>query len=234
MDRIPLPEPHSKTGAAIREIIFGIEDGLISMLGIVLGVAGGTGSAGLVIIAGIAAIFAEAISMAAGAYLSTKAQLEFYHREMEREKREMRDIPEVERKEVRDIYQKKGFKGAELERVVDVITANKGRWLRVMMREELGLVPENLHPLRDGAVIGLAAVFGGICPLAPFFLLPIGAASITAVVVTIVALFGAGVAKTRVTAGSWVRSGLEMAIVGGLAAAAGFAIGWLLGVGPVH
>src|SRR3989338_7446533 len=133
---------HSSRGRAIREVVFGGNDGLVTTLGFLMGVYGAINDQRIIIIAGIAEAAAGALSMATGAYLSSKAEREHYEREMRREILEMREMPEQEREEVRRIYRAKGFVGAELEMVVERITANPRVWLKMMMEEELGLIAE--------------------------------------------------------------------------------------------
>src|SRR3989338_4655258 len=122
-------------GTALRDVILGGQDGLVNVLGVILAIAVATSEARIVIIAGLAATFAESVSMAAVAYTSTKAARDFYRSEREREQREIETVPEVERKEVRNIYFKKGFRGGLLGQIVSKITSDKKLWLELMMRE---------------------------------------------------------------------------------------------------
>jgi VIT1/CCC1 family predicted Fe2+/Mn2+ transporter len=200
------------------------------VLGIVLGVASATQDKFIVLIAGLVATFAESISMAAVAYTSARADQDHYRRELENEKWEIENKPEVEEEEVRLIYMKKGFKGQELEQMVKSITSNKQVWLSVMMSEELGLTPvENVTPVKDAFVVGISATVGSVIPLIPFFLLSAQEAIPVSLVVSTLVLFGVGAYKAKITVGSWVKSGLEMAIVGMVAAISGYLIGTWLG-----
>ncbi len=113
-------------------------------------------------------MFAGAISMAAGTYLSTKSQKEFYESELAREKREMEELPEIEAQKIRDIYKEKGFGGKELELVVKRITFNKDIWLKVMMEEELGLHGRFENPVRSMLVMGLAFFVGALVPISSY------------------------------------------------------------------
>lgn len=216
----------SDEGSFLRQIILGGQDGLVNVLGVLLGVASGTSDTGIVIIAGLAATFAESISMAAVAYTSSKAEQDFYRKEFEREKREIRELPEVETEEIRLIYMKKGFRGSQLNSIVKKITSDQKVWLQVMMQEELGLSEsEKVNPLREGIVVGLAALAGSLVPLIPFFLLPLQSAVIASLAVSIMALFAMGAYKGKLTLGDWMRSGFEIAVIGMIAAIAGYAIG---------
>ena len=127
----------------IRDFILGFQDGLVNTLGLVLGVASAVQETRIILISGLAATFAESISMAAVAYTSSKAAHEFYQSQVEKEKKEIKEIPHMEVQEIRDIYYKKGFRGKQLEHIVKKITSNKKLWLETMMAEELKLVPED-------------------------------------------------------------------------------------------
>ena len=127
----------SSTGYNLRDVILGGQDGLVNVLGIILAVATAVSDVRIVLIAGLAAAFAESVSMAAVAYTSTKAARDFYRSELEREKREMKEMPLQETREIRQIYARKGFSGPLLSAIVKKITSNKKLWLKTMMEEEL-------------------------------------------------------------------------------------------------
>lgn len=225
-----IPEPHSTgTGSKLRDYILGSQDGLVNVLGLVLGLAIATRDARIVLIGGLAAAFAESIAMAAVAYTSSKAVRDFYLKEVEREKREIEDVPEVEKEEIREIYRKKGFTDEELEMIVSRITSNKEVWLDTMMTEELRLFPEGYErPALNGITVGIASLLGSFLPLAPFIFLGVANAILTSVALSLIALFIIGAIKARLTVGSWIRSGIEMGIIGIVAALAGYVIGILL------
>ena len=215
----------------IRDFILGFQDGLVNTLGLVLGVASAIQSTKIVLISGLVTTFAESISMAAVAYTSTKAAHEFYESQLEREKKEIKEIPHMEVQEIRDIYHKKGFRGRQLESIVRKITSNKKLWLETMMADELKLFPEDYEkPLKSAAIVGLSAVIGSLVPVVPFFMFNVKLGMAYALVLSIAALFIVGSAKAKVTIGDWKKSGLEMAIVGTVAALVGYFVGSLLGV----
>ena len=215
----------------IRDTILGFQDGVVNTLGLVLGVASAINSAKIVIISGLVTTFAESISMAAVAYTSTKAAHDFYISQLEREKKEIREMPHMEVQEIRQIYHKKGFRGKQLEAIVKKITSNKKLWLETMMVEELRLSPEDYeNPLRSTFVVGMSAVIGSLIPVLPFFFLTVKSGMIIALILSIIMLFAVGAIKANVTIGDWKKSGLEMAVVGTLAALAGYVVGSLLGV----
>lgn len=220
----------TSTGYNLRDIILGGQDGLVNVLGVILAVATAVSDVKIVIIAGLAATFAESISMAAVAYTSTKAARDFYRSELQREKREMREVPQMEVREIRTIYMRKGFAGPLLNAIVKKITSNKRLWLRTMMEEELHLYPDEYkNPAKDAAIVGVAAVIGSLVPLIPFFFLPISKAVIGAILLSVLVLFATGYIKGKITIRP-LRSGIEMAVIGMAAALAGYAIGAALGV----
>ncbi len=223
-------EAHSNGGSLLRQIILGGQDGLANVLGIALGLAVGTNDRAIVLLGGLAATFAESVSMAAVAYTSGKAQRDYYYKELEREKFELKHFPEVEREEIRLIYMKKGFRGKQLKKIVDTICSNEKRWLDVMMTEELGLSEsKHINPLSEGAVVGLSALVGSLLPLIPFFLFSPLQAIVPAIVIAVIALFIAGAYKGKTTLGKWWKTGIEMAVIGLAAALIGYAVGLLAG-----
>lgn len=223
-------EQHSKAGALFKEFILGGQDGLVNVLGVILGIAIATKDPKLVIIAGLAATFAESFSMAAVAYTSAKAEEDYYKSQEEKEKYEMKTIPDRERKEVRDIYYKKGFRGKLLEDIVKNICSSNRNWLKIMMNEELGLSDVFISPVKSAIVVGLAALIGSLIPLASFFFLPIMNAVIGSLIISAIALFATGAVEAKMTVGSWIRKGIQLAVIGMSAAGIGFLVGKLLGV----
>ncbi len=214
----------------MRDIILGGQDGLVNVLGIVLGVAGATSDTVTVLIAGIAATFAESISMAAVAYTSMKASLDYYYSERAREKREIEERPEEERREIKEIYFKKGFRGTLLNNIVRHITKDKDVWLKTMMSEELDLsLKEISNPLGSGITVGVSAIIGSIVPLIPFFFLSVGHAMVGSLLISTITLYATGYVKAKLTIGDPIKSGVELAVIGMLAALTGYGIGILLG-----
>ncbi|MCX8197827.1 MAG: VIT1/CCC1 transporter family protein [Candidatus Micrarchaeota archaeon] len=223
-------ERKSKPSGILAEIILGGQDGLVNVLGIVLGVASATSSGFFVLVAGLVATFAESISMSAVAYSSKRAQQDHYRRELEQEKWEIENLPEIEREEVRLIYLKKGLRGKRLKQAVEAITSNKQLWLSFMMSEELNLSPvEKGEPLRSAALVGFSAILGSLLPLIPFIFAPVGEAVGLSLALSTAALFAVGAYKAKITVGSWWKSGFEMALVGMAAAIAGWLAGSILG-----
>ena len=238
-------EQHAQPGL-LSDFILGSQDGLVNVLGVILGIAiaahqqflaGGLADPFRIVVAGaLAATFAESISMGAVAYTSTLARRDHYLKEREREEREMRELPDTERKEVRDVFENWGFQGPKLEEVTDQIISNPKAWLEFMMAHELGLSPvEKAQARRSALLVGVAAIFGSIIPLLPFLVFPadilLGMAA--SLIVAAVALFLIGWYKAKTTVGRPARSGLEMLVIGILSAVAGFLIAYLVGAGPV-
>jgi len=169
-------EPRPPT-TSLADIILGGQDGLVNVLGVILGVAAASSDLRIVIAAGFAATFAESISMGAVAYTSTLAEHDHYRAELERERREIRELPRAEEQEVRAIFTTWGFSGDLLERAVAQVIENEEAWVEVMMRNELKLAPiEATNALRAAVVVGLSAIVGSLIPLVGFLVLPIGAA----------------------------------------------------------
>ncbi len=222
-------EEHRKLhrpGSALSNIILGGQDGIVNLLGVVLGVAAASGNPRIVIAAGLATTFAESLSMGAVAYTSTLADRDFYESQVEREKDHIRRFSAIEREEIRRIYQAKGFDGKQLEEIVDTITSDEERWVNVMMAEELKVSPvEQRGVLNIALIVGIAAVIGSLIPLAPFFGLPIWAAVWASISLAGVSLFVVGAYKASVTVGVWWKSGLQMLAIGLVTALVSYAIG---------
>src|SRR3990167_3441067 len=230
MDGLEVQEQHKST-SNLRDIILGGQDGLVNVLGIVLGLAAAAVDLRIILAGGLAATFAESVSMAAVAYTSRRAEQSFYESELEREKREIKEVPEMEVEEVREIYRKKGFSGKLLEDVVAQITSNEEVWLDEMMKFELGLQSvETKNALGSALVVGIAALVGSLIPLTPFFVLSFLKLSIpqaiwTSLVISALILFIVGAYKAKATIGDWKKSGAEIAVIGIISALVGYVVG---------
>jgi vacuolar iron transporter family protein len=226
-------DPHRRA-SGLSDIILGGQDGLVNVLGVILGVAAATHDPRIVLVAGLAATFAESVSMGAVAYTSTLADADFYESEKAREYRHLDQAPDIERQEILEIYRQKGFEGELLKRIVDTITANKDVWVAVMMSEEHQLSPTNrMRAIRSAGVVGVSAVIGSLLPLMPFLVLPVSTAIPTSIVLSAFVLFAVGAYKARTTVGHPTKSGLEMAIIGTVSALVGYVVGLLLKVPTV-
>ena len=212
----------------LRDVILGGQDGLVNILGIILGVIAGGGSDTVLLAAGFAAAITESISMGAVGYTSSVSERDYYEAEKAREISEITTMPDAEQQEVREIYAAKGFSGKLLEDVVDTITTNRETWLATMMDEELHLQPiQNADILRTAVVITVATLVGHLIPLVPFVLLPRAPALVLAIALSALALFGVGVYSAVTLVGDWRQSGLRMVAIGLGAAGIGFLIGRL-------
>lgn len=224
-------EWHTPKGRAIREVVFGVNDGLITTLGFLAGVTSSIQDHKIILLAAMAEIVAGAISMASGAYISSKSQRDFFQHEIAREKREIDEDPEHEKHEIRQIYAERGFSEDEIAMLIRRITSDKDLWLRFMLKEELGLGQEAFeNPLRIGLTMGFSFLAGSVIPLVPYLFTSGGTALFISTIASIVFLFAAGAFRSRITKLNWVRSGFEMLIIGMSAAL----IGYLLGLVVSH
>jgi VIT1/CCC1 family predicted Fe2+/Mn2+ transporter len=232
-----LAEKHAVPGL-VSDFILGSQDGLVNVLGVILGVAVASRNLQdpltIILAGGLAATFAESISMGAVAYTSTVARRDHYLAERQRELEEMQTKPDLERQEVRQILERWDFHGAELDEILEKIVSKPKAWLEIMMAHELNLAPVDPGQARKSAVlVGIAAILGSLVPLIPFVV--IGANLIVGVIVSLsvstLTLFGIGWWKARTTIGRPTRSGLQMAIIGIASALAGFGIAYLVSGG---
>ena len=223
---------HTPQGRLVREIIFGLNDGVISTIGFLAGVTATLGDVRTIALGGIAAAIAGAVAMGVGAFVSSKSQRAFFQAEIAREAWEIENMPDHERQEIREIYQKLGFSPDEVDIIVRRVTSNPALWLRVMSREELGLAEEVFDsPVRVGFVTSLAYQVGALLLLIPyaFAASPRGAFA-AAAVIAVVTLLATGAGKTWVTKERPVRAALELAGLGILACVIGLVLGWAVGV----
>jgi vacuolar iron transporter family protein len=236
-----LAEEHAQPGL-LSDFILGGQDGLVNVLAIILGVAASLqvqpvpNPIQLIMAVGLAATFGESISMGAVAYTSTLARRDHYLAERNREKEEMRDLPDLERQEVREILERWDFHGEELEEMLGHIVSKPKAWLEIMMAHELNLAPVDESQARKSAVIvGVAATIGSIIPLIPFLAtgtnILLGIA--VSLVVSALTLFAIGWWKAKTTVGRPLRSGTQMLIIGIVSALAGFGIAFLVSGGKV-
>lgn len=210
----------------LHDVILGGQDGLVNVLGIVLGVSAASSDNKILIAASMAAAFAEAVSMGAVAYTSTMADVDHYKNESEREKKEMEQIPDKEREEIREIYRNKGFEGDLLEKIVAKLTSDKEIWLKSMMTDELNLQPiASAKILQRSLIVGVAALIAAFIPVWPFFIFNHYSATVLSLLFSSVVLFLVGVYEAKTYVGVWWKNGLKMFVIGMGAALAGFVIG---------
>ncbi len=228
-------EKHSGP-TTLSDFILGWQDGLVNILGIVLGVSAATSDIRILFVATLAAVGAASISMGAVAYTSTSARRRHYLKEVEQEKKEMREVPEIERKEVEDVFKEWGYTGKKLKEMTDGICSNDKAWLEFMMAHEL-----KLGPIAKGAAttsfitVTLATLLGSIIPIIPFIFLPhnMPAGVEWSIVLSAITLFIVGFYEAKITVGSLWISGLRMVAIGLTAGFAGYLIGHFLGAAPL-
>jgi VIT1/CCC1 family predicted Fe2+/Mn2+ transporter len=219
----------------LSNFILGCQDGLVNVLGILLGLTAATSDVKLIFVGALAALGAESISMGAVAYTSTLARRKQYLKELNREKTEIKDVPHLEKKEVRDVFASWGYEGDELDKVTDLIASKPKAWLEFMMSHELQLQPvDESEPRRGFLVVLSSAVVGSIIPLVPYFLVgkDLLDGAIGSVMVSGAVLFVIGYYEAKTTVGSLWKSGLQMAVIGLAAGLAGFLIGHFIGASP--
>ncbi len=226
-----------RTPSYLRDFIYGAIDGAVTTFAVVAGVQGANLDETVVIILGVANLIADGFSMAVSNFLGSRAERQRRERARRREELHIREVPEGEREEVRQIFAAKGFEGKDLDRVVDVITADRGLWTETMMSEELGFGATEPNEFRAALATLVAFVTVGSLPLMAF-VYDIAApgelenAFAWSAVMTGIAFLVVGALKSRFVDQTWLRSGLETLIVGGLASALAYAAGTVLqGVG---
>jgi len=228
-----IEEHGAASHAYIGDMVYGGLDGIVTTFAVVSGVAGAQLGVHVVLILGLANLFADGFSMATGAYLSARAEREYYQLELSRERWEVEHIPEAERAELYEIYRQQGYTEEDAKRLVEIKTRDPELWVKAMMVEELGLLPDERKPLYSALATFIAFVLVGVVPLLIYlagllFTVPGELRFPVAAGLSAVALFGLGAAKVLVTHLNPLRSGLEMLIVGGLAAGVAYGVGVLL------
>jgi vacuolar iron transporter family protein len=223
----------------LSDFILGSQDGLVNVLGILLGLSAATLSLGtapaihrLILVAAFAALGAESISMGAVAYTSTLARRRLYLSEVRREQEEMREVPDIEREEVRVVLQDWGYSGTDLDDLLERITRNPRAWMEFMMAFELKLAPVKDTQARDSFVtVFLATIVGSFIPILPFLVphVTILEAIVAAVLLAAATLALVGVYEARTTGGRPFQNAAQMIIIGLAAGFAGFLIGLALG-----
>jgi len=220
------PERHFTGSRTVRDIALGMADGLTVPFALAAGLTGAIDATWIIVIAGLAEIAAGTVAMGLGGYLAAKSDAEHYESEHAREHREVREKPEAEIAEVLEVLETYGVKPEEARPVVDSLRRNPQRWVDFMMRFELGLErPEPRRALASALTIGGAYAAGGLIPLWPYMVSrSAGRALGVSAIVTLVALLAFGYVKGRFTGAPPIRSALQTALIGGLAAAVAFLI----------
>lgn len=215
----------------VRDLILGYNDGLVSVYAVTAGVAGAAFSTRAILVAGTAAAVAGALSMAAGEFVSTKSQREYYAAERRREAEHLRMWPDLERRELRESLEAKGLRGEVLEAATQAIASDRERFLAFMMQDEFGVGPgTDRSPWRASVVVVLAFLLGALVALVPFAVWTGREAVVASSLASVAGLFTAGALRARASRLPMLKAGLEMVGIGVLAAALTFGAGLLFGV----
>jgi VIT1/CCC1 family predicted Fe2+/Mn2+ transporter len=222
---------------SIEDFVYGASDGAVTTFAVVAGALGASLSPAIILILGFANLFADGLSMSIGSYLSTKTRKELIEKERKKEEWEIDNMEDEEKNEIREIYEKKGFKDDLLEDIVRIITSRRKVWLDTMMKEELGLIDDPKNPIESAATTFVAFNLIGIIPLVPFIFLYVSGlnslsssnASVYSIIFTAVAFFVIGIIKGKFVGKSIITSGLSTLGVGAIAALAAYLVGFLLG-----
>ena len=226
-------EHSASAGQYLGEFVYGAIDGTVTTFAVVSGATGASLSPGIVVILGFANLIADGFSMATGNFLSERAQSDYIKKERQREEWETENMPEGEREEIRQIFKKKGFKGKDLDRAVEIITADKKTWVDTMMIDELGLLQSQKNPVKTAAMTYFGFLIIGIIPLLAYvfsYFFPFFAENTfgIAIFMTAVALAVIGIVKRHVTKKNLWKSVSETIFIGGAAALIAYYIGFLL------
>lgn len=230
MTQMPHVEKHFTSSKAVRDIVLGMADGLTVPFALAAGLTGAVNGNAIIVTAGLAEIAAGSISMGLGGYLAAKSEIEHYASERTREQREVVELPHREKEEVADVFRTYGLTDDEIAPVLTAFEKRPHDWVDFMMRFELGLEkPDPRRSLTSALMIATAYMIGGLIPLSPYITLDDPRPSlIISSIITLAALLIFGYVKGRFTGVKPIRSGLQTALVGGLAAAAAFVIAKLL------
>ena len=213
-------------GKYVGDFIYGANDGIITTFAVVAGAAGASLSSVVVIILGLANLVADGFSMGASNYLGKKSEAEYALAQRKKEEWEIDNLREIEVDEIREIFEKKGFRGHDLARAIEIVTSDRKVWVDVMMKDELGIIEEERDdPRKHGTATFFAFVVAGFCPLVPYLLPFETNRFLLSAIFSAVTLFLAGALRSTITTVSWVRGGLEVLLIGSSAALGAYIIG---------
>jgi Uncharacterized membrane protein len=222
---------HGRGGSWVADAIYGVNDGLGAVFGIVSGVAGATNNQQhFILISGLAGMIASSLSMGAGAYLAVKSEGEVYEAEIAREKAEIEENPEEEIEEMSLFYQLQGFSPEESQKMAERLAEQPEQMVQAMAQSELGLSEHRFpNPWKSSASAAISTAIGAFIPIIPFFFMTGIAAVIAAFAISILAHFAVGALKSLITIRSWWASGFEMTLVGVIEAAVTYGLGLAFG-----
>jgi len=223
---------HAGRSGTLRAVIFGVSDGLVSNLALVMGIAGASQGVGsFVLLVGIAGLLAGAFSMAAGEYISMQSQRELFERQIELERAELEAMPEEEEAELAQVYRGKGFTEAEAAVIAKRMFANPAQVLDTLVREELGLDPDELgSPWGAASGSFVAFAIGALVPVLPYVFSSGATAFVAAIALSGAALFAVGAGVSLLTGRSLLYSGTRQVLIGAAAAAVTYVVGHFIGV----
>lgn len=226
MPMTPHVEKHFTSGAAVRDVVIGMSDGLTVPFALAAGLTGAIAQSRIIITAGFAEIAAGSIAMGLGGYLAARGDAEHYAHELAREEREIADLPDAEAREVAEVLENYGLTPEESAGVVAGLRRRPKDWVAFMMRFELGLEePDRSRQWKSALTIAGAYIIGGLIPLSAYLIVPVAADALRlSVIVTLIALGAFGAVKGKFTGMPPLRGALQTTLIGGLAAGAAFAI----------
>lgn len=228
MGREGEPWHSAGSGGYLRSVVYGFNDGLTANFGLVAGVVGADVGPQIVIITGVAGAIADALSMGSSGYLAAKSEAEVHAHQIEMERREMRLMPELEEEELAIIYEAKGLAPERAKETARAMMQDPRLALEAMVREELNIHPAELAPLKDGVITGSATAVGAFIPIVPFLVMDHASAVWMSLVISMLAHFAIGAARSLFTGRSLWASGRDMFVVGFGVAAVGYVIGELI------
>ncbi|MCI0533303.1 VIT1/CCC1 transporter family protein [bacterium] len=210
----------------MREVVFGMEDGMVSTLGTLTGIAVGSGDLFTVVLAGIVIVMVESISMAVGTYASSHSERSVEERKLYEEKTEISEFPEEEKHELLRMYVRDGWPEDLAGNMAETASHNKALMLKEMAYRELSIVPENMeNPVRNAGLMFIAYVFGGLFPVSAYFFMKLPDAIFVSIFVTLTALFVLGAMTAKFTKENFTKAGLRMLVLGSVALIAGYFVG---------
>lgn len=230
MEQLSKNHKHRNSGAYLKDIVYGANDGIITTFAIVAGVAGASLDSTVVILLGLANLFADGFSMAASNYLGSKSERDYVVQERRTEELELYHTPDIEHAEMFGFLQRRGYIKEDANMLLALLSKNKEFWLDIMTREELGIGPPEKtdKPLRSAAATFFSFVIAGSVPLIPYFFTMQGSLFGLAIIATAASLFGIGALRSLITNQRWYIAGFEMLAIGGIAACIAYGIGYVV------
>jgi len=214
----------------IRHVVFGVEDGLISTLGVMTGIASGSNNKAIVILSSFIVVFVEALSMSAGTYLSSKSERQAQEKLIKEELEQIRKNPEKEREELTKFYRKRGYHESEIEKMVGHVMKDEKLLLEEMAHKELNIVLKKYeNPVKSSIYMLASYVIGGIVVVIPYFILPVRWGIVLSVIFACIALYLLGYYKGHLTKITKSKSGFEMMVIALSVAIIGYILGKIIG-----